>query len=133
MRIGGGWPAALDLAIRLSFSDLDPALCMVPPFMFQPDGVDIIEGFELSMRADRAHFCGWNLHNALRAIAPYVTDTHGFIYDWNTGGYLDEIAVTEGHLTIHRAVVQRPARAVARWPNRLVWGRPRSSRRSAWR
>lgn len=93
---------AYDNGILLSFSHVAPALRMVSDFMFQPERAEIVQGFELEMPADRAHFRGWDPHNALRGIAPFVADTHGFVYDWNTGGYLDEITVTDGRLTLLR-------------------------------
>ena len=61
-----------------------------------------VEEFELCMYADRSHFRGWDLHRALRRLAPFVEDVQGFVWDWNVGGYLDEIVVVDGELTILR-------------------------------
>jgi hypothetical protein len=61
-----------------------------------------VEEFELCMYGDRSYFRGWDLHCALRRLAPLVEDAQGFVWDWNVGGYLDEIAVVDGELTVLR-------------------------------
>lgn len=62
----------------------------------------LAEEYVLRPCGDRSYFRGWDLHCALRRLAPLVEDTHGFIYDWNVGGYLDEVAIVDGHLTFVR-------------------------------
>ncbi|GII03592.1 hypothetical protein [Planobispora takensis] len=60
-------------------------------------------GFELSMPADRLSFRGWDLHCALRRIAPLVEDGQWFLHGWHgLSHYLDEFAVRDGELHILR-------------------------------
>lgn len=93
---------AYDYGITLSFSGLVGVLRMRPDFIGSPPDEPQAQEFELYMRADRSYFRGFELHCALRRIAPLVEDTHGFVYDWNVGGYLDEIAVVDRQLTLVR-------------------------------
>ncbi|MFC4997840.1 hypothetical protein ACFPIJ_08365 [Dactylosporangium cerinum] len=96
---------AYEESLGLSVSDVLGALRGRPdpldPRSYR-DSARPVEEFELCMYADRSYFRGWDLHCALRRLAPFVEDAQGFVWDWNVGGYLDEIAVVDGELTILR-------------------------------
>lgn len=91
---------AYDLGIALDLSDVHAVLKMHPHFM--RCSPDTAEAFDLWMEVDRSSFRGYELHRQLRCVAPLVEDTHGFVYDWNVGGYLDEIIIANQKLTLIR-------------------------------
>lgn len=65
--------------------------------------------FELCMPSDSLYFRGWDLHCALRRIAPLVEDTRWFQWDGNrnAGAWLDEFAVVDGHVHLTRTYLPR--------------------------
>ncbi len=91
--------AAYDLNIDLSFADTNGAVSGRPDFRFTDE---VPDEFVLYMSADKQNFPGFALHCALRRVAALVDDVHGFAFNWNAGGYLDEIRVVSGQLQFHR-------------------------------
>lgn len=59
----------------------------------------------LSSAGDRSCYHGWEFHCALRRLAEIVDDAHWFMEDWNIGGHLEEIAITDGRLHVRRTAV----------------------------
>ncbi|MEV0561461.1 hypothetical protein [Dactylosporangium sp. NPDC050588] len=94
--------AAYDYGLALSFRDLDPALRWCRRSRSSPRVPRSSRVSSWTHPPTVPTCTGGDLHNALRRIAPHVTDTRGFVYDWNGGGYLDELTVTDGRLSVLR-------------------------------
>ena len=81
----------------------DPAVRRDPEIDFRvPESLESPTGFVIGMTADRRYFSGWELHRAIRQIAPLVEDVHGFLDDHNGGGYLDELRIRDGQARVRR-------------------------------
>lgn len=54
------------------------------------------------MAGDRLYFCYRSLHRALMRLAPRVEDVEILVWNWNTGGWLESIDITDGRCVIDR-------------------------------